>query len=112
MRSRYTASTPGIGGTLTIGANPQRVGIYFQSFPLGTVMTHTPTIQVDGVIVAGLVHTLPRWECTFLSHGDLPTRAFIITTPVGATPLGVIECFLPERYIAAALAEFERTLSK
>lgn len=110
IRTNAYTQTPGIGGTYTVRANPQRVGLTIQSFQTNTVIGQSLSIAVDNVTVLFLPPTSTIFHCTFLSHGDLPTRKFDITTPGTATVIGIIEYTLPEEFIAAALDEFKRSL--
>lgn len=110
IRTNAYSQTPGIGGTYTVRANPQRVGLTIQSFQTTTILVQSPSIAVDNVTVVFLPPTNTIFHCTFLAYGDLPTRKFDITTPGAATVLGIIEYTLPEEFIAAALEEFKRSL--
>lgn len=110
IRSEAKTFTPGIGGIVTLGRNMQRVGLLVSSQSVLNITTQNIQIAVDGIIVGLLTLGEHQRLYTFLEHGDLSTRSWTITTPVAANVVSTVEFFLPEKYIAAALEEFERSL--
>ena len=99
---------PVLNNPVTVAANRHRIRIDLTN--LTASFSSAIVVQVDGISS----FILPRGEnsdvsFTLSDHGDLPTKSFVIsTTSATALPVGVVEHFLPESYLAAGLEEFKR----
>lgn len=94
--------------SIILPPNRQRVGVSF--FGLGFSDVNDPDFLVtmpDGSLIA-INRGLPYLHLTLQSHGDLPTRQFTITDPSDSDNGTVIEYFMPEQYLSAALDSFRR----
>lgn len=108
IRSVSTPFSTAAGTGLVYGRNPQRVGV--------TILMTTPdpgsggafTIAFDGGGAGALPAENAPHSFTLQSHGDLPTRAFVLAAGSAAGAGIVIEHFMPESYLQAGLDEFKR----
>ena len=112
IRSETKIHTPGIGATGTTAANQNRIGILFASLTSVATTRQWPLLLLEGVQIDLLTQN-ERWRLyTIDKHGNLPMRAWGVTTPVAANSVAVTEFFLPESYLAAGIEEFMRQYTK
>lgn len=106
IRSQAREYSLGVGGTLAIQADQNRVGISFM-MAMGATASSV-TISVGGVSLVSLAQ-FEQLEAhfTLATHGDLPTRDFIVARRSGTALGSVVEYFAPADYLAAGLREFE-----
>lgn len=93
------------GGTLTVGPNRQRIGLFFCSNVImltsqGALLTFTggQTVMVTGVITSQ--------NLTLLTHGSFIQQGFTISQLVGNITGRITETILTEEILSAAEREF------
>lgn len=91
---------------LSYGANKQRVAIGFYVTSTITVAGNTPIIALDGSNLFKMNIAQQFIEFNFLEHGSLPQRAWSVVAGGAASTGRVIEYFLPEDVLAAAIQQF------
>jgi hypothetical protein len=101
-----TSELLGNGGTMTIPANANRVGVIAgcaDNFATGVFTIKNPTLPIMSVPLDNLPYSI-----TLLTHGRLPQQslAFQRFGSIANLNTFVIELFMPREYIAAALESF------
>ena len=80
-------------------ANMNRVGV-------SIFAPDSSSVQINwDVIISGtrgflMLTTMEPLHFTLLTHGDLPTKSFVVFASIGDTQIQVIEYFLPESVLA------------
>ena len=95
-------------GTLTINADPCRVGIHFGGNSVNQPSAGLVQFAVDGVFFAQPDQAQLSETITLANHGDLPTRQWTITNKTGATyTYSYTTLILPEDYIRQAMDQLK-----
>lgn len=108
IRAQSSSTVLGVGQTLTIPSNKQRVGITFDFNDQITAIGSFIEVRVDGNQFTILWSVKPIIHWTVATHGDLSMREISFTTVATGATMGVIEYFLPEEFLTAGLEEFKK----
>lgn len=108
IRTQLTSYSIGIGATQVIQPNPNRVGIMFATSTNLSVASTYAFITSGGVAVGRLWASIGLLKFLLTEVGDLCRKEFTVTAIGAAHVIGVVELFLPDDVIAAALSEFSR----
>lgn len=109
---RFIRSVPhplsGVGVSILLTANPQRVGLLATIAQGPAVGTDSLAIIVDSKTIFSVdANADSHFFATIATHGDLPMKAISILANMGALNVSVTEFFLPEEYLAAAMEQFK-----
>lgn len=114
-RSIPSSITVAFGTPMSIAASSQRVAIRLSISSTITpvfdsIAASNPSLIVSsGGLVVSKLDVFNRTELlSFITHGDMPSRAFTISIAASSLVLSVIEWFLPEEVIQEALENLKR----
>lgn len=105
---RYNTQVASVSaaGTMTMLANPQRVGLLICSAIPTIVVSQYITVSIGGNIIAYLFSSAPILMLDIRQHGSFVQQAVLLTS-VGATDnLSITEFILPEDYLAALPSDY------
>lgn len=110
IRHVRKSSTLGAAGTLTVPANPQRIGILFAISIYASVTANVGQISVTGGdFVATIGAGNNNVEFDIRRHGDLVIQGFTLTNGgTGGNVCTITEFIASEAELAAAVDEFKR----
>jgi len=106
LREASVAAAP-----VTIAPDNNRVGLWI-GWPTGGTSLNSMSVTAGGVLVCCLDSSFPVYYVTFDRHGDLPTKAHIVTNISNGTTVGIVEMIMPEEYLAAGLEQFRSAYSR
>lgn len=105
IRHEWVTFDPAVGNR-TFPANKQRVGIGF-SGQTSSNLTQNISLQWDfSLTVMFLPEIAGMLLFTLETHGDLPTREWIVRQDSNVDLVTVTQFFLPENVLAAGIEEF------
>jgi hypothetical protein len=71
-----------------------------------TTLVQQAILSSGGINLFAFTANQRQWYCDLVSDGDLPTKDFAIAPGINPGYVTVIEHFLPEAYLSAALEQF------
>lgn len=109
IRSQNTQANTAAGTGLTFLPNKNRIGVTFSLTTGGISVANSMVVTFDGAAPFLITHGEPNLHMTLCTHGDFVTRGFVVSAGAVLTTLTIVEYFMPEKYLAAALEEFMRS---
>lgn len=108
IRSQLDSQSVAVGTPITIPQHQNRVGIIINTSAVISVITSFVIVTVGGVAVGKLWSSAPTIAFLLKEHGDLCQKEFTLTATGTTAACGIVQLFLPESVIDAAIEEFNR----
>lgn len=94
--------------SVTIGANQQRVGIMIAMIDQAPTSNSVGIVSIDGIQVASINSASGPLLFLMTTHGDLPTRGFVINGAGLGVDISMTEFIASEEVLSALYDEFKR----
>jgi len=91
---------------VTVARNAQRVAINFAAVNGTFSAAHTIQLSVNGVAAFQLDSVVHYFYCSLTDFGLMPTYDWSILGTGAGRDMSITEWFMPEKYLAIALQEF------
>lgn len=111
IRSVTKVGTLASGGTLSVAANPQRIGFVVATASLLLTGPTIVTLTVDGNLITMLGSGGPLQAFDIRQHGDFVTKSILLTNGTSAnTPVSITEFLVPESAITSHLEKWNKDM--
>lgn len=114
IRSVPRLAEVGPAASVTIPSNQNRVALHIGIVTEIEIVTDSlapsnPTciITLDGIKIFRMDVFTRNYYLTLVSHGDLPTKSFVVGPASGFMDISIIESFLPESVLQEGLKSLQ-----
>lgn len=108
IRTQINAKSLTSGQTISVPANPARVGIILAMSTPQTLTANVVTVTIDGVLWGHINGYMPQLRFHMNNDGDITTRSFLLTNGTITQTLSITELLLPESILAENLNNLMR----